>query len=175
MNLAEAKALLPEIRGVIEFASAEWLESYDTATGTSQICAMDALTGEVSPLATLSKSIPTDDRELMKKAGLYVRALLLLRDEAVREYRRVAPTPAKPKRKFTQANNCALMCSQNGAFKRWLLDCKDLQDAGDAERIKTRVRFLLNVQSLAEIDNDPRAAAAWAEMLAEFNAWKRVS
>lgn len=172
MNLAEAKALLPEIRGVLEFASDEWAVGYDLETGGSQICAREGLAGEVYPIATLLNSIQTDDRELMRKAPIYVRALLVLRDAAVEEVRRLTPKPEMKKVAKTQANICAIMCANDGAFRKWLMECKDLHDAGDAERIKTHVRFLLNVESIAEIDKNPTAAAAWKKMRDDFNTWR---
>ena len=83
MNLAEAKALLPEIRIVLELASQQWTDQYSLENGRGQICGQDPMTGEVYPIATLEKSIGSDDRQLMRRAPVYVRALLLLRDEAV--------------------------------------------------------------------------------------------
>lgn len=175
MNLAQAKALLPEIRDVIGMASEEFAETYNVNTGMMQICSREGV--EVFPILTLEKSISTDDRELIRKAPVYVRALLMLRDEAVKEWRKIAPQPPQPasqKRKTTDANRCAIMCHNDRAFRVWLMECKGLHDAGDAERIKTHVRFLLAVDSLSKIDTNPKATQAWRQMRAEFDAWRRT-
>ena len=174
MNLADAKAMLPEIRMIMETIGPEWTESYDAKAGASQVCDVNAATGEVYPLATLHKSIPSDARELMRKAPVWIRALLLLREAAVEEYRKIAPGTAEPKKQQrTPANICAIMCHRDVAFRRWLTECHDLHDASDAERIKTHVRFLLKVQSLSEIDTDAEAGARWRKLRGDFNAWLR--
>jgi len=174
MNLADAKAMLSEIRLIMETIGEEWQESYDLDAISTQVCEINPSTREVYPLATFEKSIPSDARELIRKAPVYVRALLLLRDAAVDEYRKIAPRPAEPKKKQrTPANICAIMCHRDGAFRRWLVEGHGLHDASDAERIKTHVRFLLKVQSLSEIDTDPDAGTRWKKLRGDFDAWMR--
>lgn len=176
MNLAEAKALLPEIRGVLELASPEWAESYRMENGQSQICGRDPMTGEVYPIATLEKSISPDDRELMRKAPLYVRALLMLRDEAARAFLAAtqdAPKPGPDPKDF--AAEASIKCRDDLAFSKYLIERHDLQDASNSERIKTRVRSILAVQSLAELNEDPQAAERWKALRNDFKTWLRVS
>lgn len=176
MNLSEAKALLPEIRGVIELASEDWAESYSVTNGRSQICGRDPMTGEIYPIATLEKAITTDDRQLMRKAPLYVRALLMLRDEAVRAYLEATRPPPEPKpdpKDF--AAEVSMKCKNDRAFARYLEERHELQDASNGERIKTRVRSILAVQSLAELNTDPQAAERWKALRSDFKTWLRIS
>jgi hypothetical protein len=176
MNLAEAKALLPEIRGVIELASEDWAESYNVETGRSQIAGRDPMTGEIYPIATLEKAITSDDRQLMRKAPIYVRALLILRDEAVRAYKEATqPPPAQEQKPDPKdfAAEVSMKCRDDRAFARYLQECHELQDASTCERIKTRVRSLLAVQSLSELNTDPQAAERWKALRSDFKAWLR--
>jgi len=175
VNLADAKALLPEMRQTLEAVGSEWVESYDTSSGHMQICERDAFDGKVYPLATLDKDIPTEQRELLRKAPLYIRAALLLRDEAVRAYRDLTGPAKEPEKKEAPnyAAEVSIKCANDAAFRRWLMEATGLHDAGDAERIKTHVRFLLKVDSLKKLNEDPEAAARWTKMRGDFKAWLR--
>jgi hypothetical protein len=53
------------------------------------------------------------------------------------------------------------------------MEAHQLQDAGDAERVKTRVRSILNVTSMADLNKDPAAAARWQSLRGDFDAWRR--
>nr|CAD6602594.1 hypothetical protein RKHAN_01165 [Rhizobium sp. Khangiran2] len=172
MNLADAKALLPEIRGVIELASEDWAESYSMESGRPQIAGRHPMTGEIYPIATLEKAISYDDRLLIRKAPLYVRALLILRDEAVRAYLEATKPPPEPKpdpKDF--AAEASMKCKNDRAFARYLEERHELQDASNGERIKTRVRSILSVQSLAELNTDPQAAERWKALRSDFKTW----
>jgi len=172
MNLTEAKLLLPEIRGVLELASDDWAESYCLENGQSQICGRDPMSGEIYPIATIEKAVTSDDRQLMRKAPLYVRALLMLRDEAVRAYLQVTHLP--PSQKHTSkdfAAELSMKCKSDLAFARYLTEVHGLEDASSSERVKSRVRSILAVQSLAELNNDTEAAARWLKLRSDFQTW----
>lgn len=176
MNLTEAKALLPEMRHVLECVGSEWIESYDSKSGYSQIAERDGLDGQVYPLATLAKDIPTEQRELMRKAPVYLRAALLLRDEAARAYLAVTRPPAeKAEKKEAKALSTIAVgkCAADRAFIRYLIECHGLEDASNTERVKTKVRSVLAIQSFKELNDDPRAAEAWQKLISKFQAWMR--
>lgn len=177
MNLADAKALLPEMRQTVEAVGTEWVESYDESSGHMQICERDAFDGKVYPLATLNKDIPTEQRELLRKAPVYIRAALMLRDEAVRAYRDLTAPAKEPETKKAPdfAAEASIKCANDAAFRRWLMEATGLHDAGDAERIKTHVRFLLKVDSLKTLNTDPEAAARWNKLRGDFKTWLRSS
>lgn len=180
MNLSEAKALLPEIRFNVDCVGLEWLEIYDTKAGRSQIAERDGMDGQVYPLATLEKSIPTEQRELMRKAPVYIRALLLLRDEAAKRYLEV--TQPEPQIQAQQgeapkplSSIVAIKCGKDRAFAQYLMDQHGLDDVSNAERIKSRVRSVLSIQSLKELNEDPRAIQAWRKLNDNFYAWLKVT
>lgn len=54
------------------------------------------------------------------------------------------------------------------------MEAHQLQDAGDAERIKTRVRSVLAISSMKELNEDPAAAARWQNLRGDFDAWRRT-
>lgn len=170
MNLEVARSLYPEAKQLAGLVSEEWTVSYDRAEGRAEICVRDTATGEITPIAHLLPDCSYDDRALMGRAPILIRALITLCERAFDEIRRLKP---KPKKKFTEANRCAVWCADNGMFRRWLVDATGLHDASDSERIKTHVRFLLRVESLAEIDSSREAAATWAKMRADFETWRK--
>ncbi|AXV16470.1 hypothetical protein CYG48_12700 [Neorhizobium sp. SOG26] len=172
MDIATAKALLPEIRLNLETIGPEWAESYDVKSGSSQVCDVNVKTGEVYPLVTIHKSCPSDAREIIRKVPTYLRALLLLREEAVREYRKLASAPAKSEKAPDYAAECGMRCN-DPMFRRFLTEQHGLETS-DLERVATRVRSMLAVSSRAELNSDPEAAARWISLRAEFEAWKRM-
>lgn len=170
LNIETARALYPEAKQLADLASEEWTESYDTTKSVAQICMQDSSTGEIVPIANLLPSCSFDDRLLMTKAPLLLRALLALCDRAFAEIRRLQPDPQKKK---DYAAECAMKCHNDGLFKRYLMEAHQLQDAGDAERVKTRVRSILIIRSMRELNEDPAAAARWQHLRGDFDAWRR--
>ncbi len=170
MNIDSARKLYPEAKQLAGLVSDEWTESYDTKNSVAQICVRDSATGEVDPIANVLPSCSFDDRILMTKAPVLIRALVAICERSFEEIRRLKP---KEKKKFTEANRCGKWCHDNFMFARWLTLATGLHDASDAERIKTHVRFLLKVESLSEIDTKSEAAGAWRKMRSDFEAWNR--
>lgn len=175
MSPAEAKALLPEILSTVDMVT-DWTESRDTETQTTRICSSDPMTGEIYPLCTLAADIPFDDRQLMRKAVIYMRAMIVLREEAARQYRALAGRQAqapKPETKKDFAAEASMKCTTDQAFRRYLIERHDLQDAGDAERVKSRVRSVLAVSSLKQLNDEPDAGARWVTLRNDFKSWLR--
>ncbi|MBP2560801.1 hypothetical protein J2857_003570 [Neorhizobium galegae] len=78
---------------------------------------------------------------------------------------------ARPKTPPDYAGECAMLCRNDLAFRRWLMKCHDLEDASDFERIKTHVRFRLRIESLGQLNTDPAAAEIWKKFRNDFRAW----
>jgi hypothetical protein len=170
LNVETARRLYPEAKQLAGLASEEWLESYNLEKQRAEICMRDDQTGEIIPIAELMPSCPYDDRVLMMKSPTLVRALLVLLNQSFAEIRRLQP---KADKKKDYAAECAMKCQNDGLFKRYLMEAHQLQDAGDAERVKTRVRSILNVTSMGDLNKDPAAAARWQSLRGDFDAWRR--
>lgn len=171
MNLTQAKALYPEARELAGLVSDEWTESYNVNKGRAEVCIRDGFTGEVVPIAQVFADCSYDDRRLMFAAPQMLRALVLLLETAFDEIRKLKP---KDQAKDFAAE-VSMKCQSDRAFARYLQDCHDLQDASNSERIKTRVRSILAVQSLAELNADPEAAERWKALRSNFKTWLRTS
>lgn len=171
MNLETARKLYPEAKQLAGLVSEEWTESYDTKNSVAQICVRDNATGEVDPIAHVLPSCSFDDRMLMTKAPVLVRALVAICERSFEEIRRLKPKETKAK---DFAAECAMKCQTDFLFARYLMEAHQLQDAGDAERIKTRVRSILAISSMKELNEDPTAAARWQKLRGDFDAWRRT-
>lgn len=169
MILSEAKALYPEARELAGLISEEWAESYNVEKKRAEVCIRDTLTGEVVPIAQIMPECSFDDRRLMFAAPRLLRALLLLLETSFDEIRKLKP---KDERKDFAAE-VSIKCQNDRAFARYLQECHDLQDASNSERIKSRVRSILAVQSLAELNTDPVAAERWKALRSNFKTWLR--
>lgn len=172
MNVETARKLYPEAKKLADLASEEWTISFDQKQGRPEICTRDTATGEIVPIAQLLPDCSYDDRQLMIKAPMLIHALIALCERSFDEIRKLKPK--EKKKKFTEANRCAVWCAEKFMFARWLMVATGLQDASDAERIKTHVRFLLRVESLSEIDKTPEAASAWKKMRDDFETWRKT-
>jgi len=167
MNLAEAKALYPEAKELVGLVSEEWAESYNIAERRAEVCLRDGLTGEIVPIAQLLPECSFDDRRLMFAAPRLLRALVLLLETAFAEIRRL-----KPKEEAKDfAAEVSMKCRNDHAFITYLRERHELQDASDSERIKTRVRSILAVKSLGELNTDPQAAERWKALRSDFKTW----
>lgn len=168
MDLIAAKSLLPEIREVSGLASGEWCESYDLKNQRAEICTKDRRTGEIEPIATMLPECSYDDRRLMHMAPVYVDALITLLDEAFRVIRQLRPKPAKAK---DHAAECVMKCARDQAFRRFMLE-QHGADIADTERVKTRVRSVLAIQSMAELNTEESARQRWFSLRTEFDNWR---
>lgn len=176
MDLAKAKTMLPEIREIAGLASSNWSESYDTKKGRPEIVLSDPLTGEIRPIGVILPECSFDDRKLMQFAPAYVDALLTLLDEAFRVIRQSRPAQSRPAQEKPKdyAAECAMKCKGDHLFGRYLIERHDLRDAGDGERIKTRVRHILQIESMAELNKDEGARRRWISLKNDFKAWRQA-
>ncbi len=179
MNLDQARALYPDAKQLAGLASEEFVESYDTKTGKTEICVVDRMTGEVEPIAHLAIDCSYDDRQLLLKAPQLVRALLVLAETAFAKIRSLEPPQdrwqsqrprdEKPK---DYAAECAMKCNDR-MFRQFLVEQHNVPDVADAERIAVSVRNILRIKSRGDLNKDPAAAARWIEFRGSFEAWKR--
>lgn len=166
MNLAEARALYPQAKEIAGLIS-DWTESYNVDEKRPEICIRDTLTGEIVPIATIMPECSYDDRRLMASAPRLLRATLLLLEAAFAEIRKLKPD--EDKKDF--AAEVAMKCRGDRRFSDYLMEHHGLQDPSNSERIKTRVRSILAVQSLGELNEDPAATDRWLKLRGDFKAW----
>lgn len=172
MNIEVARALYPEAKELAGLVSEEWLESYNIAESRAEICLRDTLTGEIYPIAQILPTCTFDDRRLMFKAPALLRAVVTICEAAFAEVRRLKPKQNGPDPKDFAAE-VSMKCANDQAFRRYLIECHDLKDAGDTERVKSRVRSVLAVSSLKELNDDPAAGARWVSLRSNFKSWLR--
>ncbi len=172
MNLDAARALYPEAKELTGLISEEWLESYNLDESRAEICLRDTMTGEIYPIAQVLPTCTFDDRRLMLKAPALLRAVVTVCEAAFVEIRRLKPKQKGPDPK-DYAAEVSMKCQQDQAFRRYLMECHDLKDASDADRIKTRVRSILAVSSMTELNTDPDAGARWVSLRTNFKSWLR--
>lgn len=170
MNLDEAKALYPEIKNLLPLASPEWSESYNLRDGIAEICIPNRLNGEVEPIAHILADCPYDDRRMMIKAPLYLAALLLLLQEALKRIPREAAAEPPKRRVQTVAQACGRMCGHPD-FLHFLSTCENV-DTSDRERVATRVRTMLGISSRAELDTDEQARERWFSLYRRYETWR---
>lgn len=171
MNIETARALYPEAKQLADLVSEEWTVSYDVSKGRSEVYVRNDQSGEITPIAILLEDCSYDDRRLMEKSPRLLRALVILLERSFAEIRRLQPKQDKPK---DYAAECAMKCQVDGLFKQYLMAAHQLMDAGDAERIKTRVRSILAITSMAELNTNPDATARWKQLRGDFDTWRRT-
>jgi hypothetical protein len=171
-KLDEARALYPEIRALSGLASPEWSESYNLDTHQAEICIPNRFTGEVEPIAQILLDCPYDDRRMMFKAPVYIAALLTLLEEAFNRLRSQAQKEAQPaKEKYPFAKACAILSGKQ-KFRQFLREMHGLE-AVDDERVNTRIRSLLTIESRTQLDTDENARERWFSLCREFDLWER--
>lgn len=109
-----------------------------------------------------------------------VRVLLAKYDAAVDYYRSQNPRPAEPEphkphsaAPYSAAQNCGKWCNDR-MFQRYMHEVHGLDHPQDRIRMATRIHFLLDIASRADLDTDPEAAARWHSLRADFKAWRQT-
>lgn len=178
MDLDRARILYKEVRDLSPFASEEWSESYDVDAGRAEICIADRLSGTVTPIAHILSACSHDDRVMMTKAPIYIAALLTLLKESFRrleastpDTRRAPSQQARDPDEHRYAKACAILSGKHD-FRTYLTVVHGLE-AVDGERVNTRVRTILNIQSRNELDEDPAARQRWFSLVRDYESWNR--
>ncbi|HTO29617.1 MAG TPA: hypothetical protein VL202_00335 [Pararhizobium sp.] len=88
-------------------------------------------------------------------------------------FRRVMEKQERDRPKPKQyAAECAMKCNDR-AFLDFLFTCHGV-DVADKERIISRVRTMLRIQSRAELDTDEAAASRWRQLVNDFENWRKA-
>lgn len=167
-----AQKRMDAIRNRASIASTDW-----SVLADGEMCLTTGAGGEMAIVARIPDEAPIDDRDFLLHLpedhiwllGMYDKLVDRHRN-ALDEIKRLSPPPSKPK---DFAAECAMKCGNDHLFRRFLQECHDLVDASDAERVKTRVRSLLAIQSMAELNTDENARERWKSLRAEFDNWRR--
>ncbi len=121
----------------------------------------------------LTEDAPVDDREFFLHVADDHFWLLELYDRLAAKHRvalaeidRLRPKPAN------HAAECAMKCKDDHLFRIYLQERHGLV-ATDFERIKTKVRFILAVDSLRDLNTDDQAAQRWKSLRADFDRWRK--
>ncbi|MDO1582396.1 hypothetical protein [Rhizobium oryzicola] len=179
MNLVEARAMVPDIIDAVEMAG-DLTSSYDLKTREAVIYTSDPMTGEVFPVATIAADAPPDVQMLLRKSAIWLRALLMLREEAIRQLRKATTSQQQPQQRRTEpkkpqdhAQRASILCKQDRAFRRYLVECHGLPSSADENETRSLLRELMNITSFKELNQNPAAASRWEAFDAGFKLWMR--
>lgn len=172
MNIEAAKQLYPEARELAGLVSEEWQESYNLEKSRAEVCLRDTVTAEIYPIAQILPACSYDDRRLIFRANILLISTVTVCEAAFAKIRELERQLGKQETK-DYAAEVSIKCQKDQAFRRYLMECHDLHDAGDADRIKTRVRSILAVSSMTELNTDPDAGARWVSLRKNFKSWLR--
>lgn len=161
---------LEQIRQDMELVGQDW--SIETDGAELRLCLADPADGVVDRVATLAPDISFTVQTFLIGAAANQVFLLGLLDRCARAYRELAKQHQQSKPK-DYAAECAMKCQTDQAFRRFLIECHDMPDASDSLRIKVRVRSLLKIQSMGELNTDPAASERWKELRADFIEWQK--
>lgn len=168
MATPEEKERLAQVRSRHETASQEWRMYADGEQTHLSVPAMD---GEgFDRIATFSELSGGPDRIFIFNAHADIGFLLQLLGRCAAEVRELRRQLPKPK---DYAAECAMKCGDR-LFRQFLIERHQLQDAGDTERVKTRVRSILAIQSMKELNEDQAAAGRWRRFVDAFDSWRKA-
>lgn len=150
-----------------------WTKFYDTEKHHWQVF-IEGDTGPMArPLALVTEDAGWADREFLTQGAQMLAALVTagrrqkwIIEQLEAEIRRLRGEPDPNQRKFSHARQCAWFCTKQD-FQQWLRDVHGA-DISDLQRIETRVRSMLMVESRAQLDTDPEAASRWQKMRKDF-------
>ncbi|MBW9113126.1 hypothetical protein JNB88_05625 [Rhizobium cauense] len=179
MATREEKERIAQIRQRHEEASTNW----QLGSGGLELYAVVIRQTPPAPIVKLLDDCGYTDRDFLMHAHEDIAFLLAMLKRAAEKLRSVIP-PEDPRdverreRQAAESNfaaECAIKCQNDRAFRQFLIERHQLQDAGDTERVKTRVRSILAITSMAELNEDQNAAARWKALRSDFKAWLKVS
>ncbi|NEI60972.1 hypothetical protein [Rhizobium leguminosarum] len=163
------KRKLDHLRLSLEMVGRDWWAEADGEA--TRLMVRDPADGEPRPIATFAADAPAPFLTFAVASADFLALALDLLDRCSRAYRELASRQQKQSKNF--ASECAMKCKSDQAFRQYLIECHDLRDATDAERIKTRVRSILDIQSMGHLNTDEAAAARWKNLRADFEQWRR--
>lgn len=169
------RKLYLEARDAAAVCSPEFAESFNLETHEAEICLRDGQTGEVYPIAILKPECSYDDRRLMLRAPVLLRAAILVAERSFDEVRALRAEIDRLNGKPTgnYAAQCAKLCDDR-RFRQFLVNRHGLTDLTDRERTISRVRSVLSIRSRAELNEDPAAVERWKSLVGDYESWKRT-
>ncbi len=132
-------------------------------------------------ILTMSADCSYEDREFLLHAHADIAFLLRLLADAFSVIRRMSSPPdrtveqmgrqKKNRKPADYAAECAMKCGDR-LFLRFLVEERGASDVADAERVAVSIREILQIESRAELNSDPAAAARWIDLRGAFEAWR---
>lgn len=162
------KRKLEMIRQDLSMVGADW--SIETDGIRLSLVVRDPADDKPRAIASIAADVPFTFQEFLIRAGERQQFLLDMLDRCSRAYRDLLRRQPKPKR---HAAECAMKCKNDQAFRQFLIERHDLRDATDFERIKTKMHFILRIESLNDLDTDEVAAGRWRDFRSAFEQWRR--
>ncbi|ARM12078.1 MULTISPECIES: hypothetical protein [Rhizobium] len=162
------KRKLEQIRQDLATVGADWAIEADGAS--LSLVVRDPVDGGARAIAAIAADAPFALQDFLIRAGERQQFLLDMIERCSRAYRQLLDKQPKPKR---YAAECAMKCRNDQAFRQFLIERHGLRDATDFERIKTKMHFILRIESLNDLDTDEAAAGRWKEFRAAFERWRR--
>ncbi|MEY9829833.1 hypothetical protein ABIA25_001648 [Sinorhizobium fredii] len=158
------------IRNRVALAAPEWSVKSDGG----KLCITATNEEGTALVATIVDAAPIGDSEMAINAPDDLIWLLKTYDALAGRYRTLrAELPRQEQRKPKDyAAECAMKCSEP-AFKKFLEECHGLERPLTDDRAANKVRFILNIGSRGELNDDPAAAARWQDLRNSFDAWRR--
>lgn len=160
-----AQARLDAIRARVSLASPDW-----GVVADGRLTMVAGKDGDFSDVLFFAENAYIEDRELVQHAYGDLRWLLDRYDIVVGKLRALQPETPKQAEKNPYAKACAILCGKQ-AFRQFLTAEYGL-DGADGERVKTKVRFILKIQSRTELDTDDAARERWFSLVRQFNGWE---
>ena len=158
--------------------SPAWTSFYNASERRTEIFVEGEAGEDAAPILLATEHLAWADREFVVRGPQMLQAVMA---EAQRrrmviaaleaELRQLKGEPEPGREKKSVAQWCGRVCT-SPAFKRWLHEIHQA-DISDQKRVDSRVRSMLGIESRAELDTDPAAAARWRAMAAEFEAWRK--
>lgn len=129
-------------------------------------------TADPEIVATFSETASYDDRELLCHAPDDLRWLMQRYTNLAERYRRMLDQDRRnrPKPK-NYAAECGMKCGE-ADFLDFLFTCHGV-DVSDKERVATRIRTVLQINSRAELNTDEAAASRWRRLVADYENWRK--
>ncbi|ANM12106.1 hypothetical protein [Rhizobium sp. N324] len=162
------KRKLEQIRLSLEMVGRDWWAEADGEA--TRLMVRDPTDDLPRPIATFAADAPAAFITFIVAAADATALTLDLLDRCRRAYHELAGSQPKPKR---YAAECAMKCKNDQAFRQYLIERHALPDATDFERIKTKMHFILRIESLNDLDTDQAAAGRWRDFRSAFEQWRR--
>lgn len=169
---AEAARLTAIRRRVSALDGARWMLAADGETTVLDVRGRDR---SIVVIARFERLASPEEMELAAAAPDDLRFLLGLVDRAIAaarprqgQPRDAAPATGRAPDHTTEA---AMLCA-DPAFKRFLMDCHELESPASDERTAQRLRSLIGVTSRKEINQSDAARQRWIALRDAFRQWK---